>query len=202
MKNEELFLLEEYKSAVQLTYHIDTLRNKLTSFFISISGIAITGLLLILKKEEVRNDSININELISILLLLVALIGHIFICVLAKIRKVQIEHFYIINNIRKYFYNNDFKLWNASQLSLKTLPKPRLFSGTYFWLLIIQVLNFVILYIGIIIVMEMLGDLYTCKSLIIFTITAIISFLMQNISYFYLAKPPKEKIYSNDYLPY
>ncbi|MCK4923112.1 MAG: hypothetical protein KAS71_18820 [Bacteroidales bacterium] len=190
------FLLEEYKSAVELTFHIDTLRNKLTSFFISISGIGITGLLLLLKKKNIESDLSDLNEIVSILMFLVTIIGHLFICVLAKIRRVQLEHFGIINNIRKYFYEDSFDFWNASQLSIKTLPKPVFFSGTYFWLLIIQILNVAILFLGIILIQDNLSNMLSCKGCITLTITALLSFSFQNIIYFYFAKPPIQEIYS------
>ena len=54
-------------------------------------------------------------------MIVVAILGHLFICVLAKIRKVQLEYFVIINNIRKYFIETDYLLWNVVQLSDKTL---------------------------------------------------------------------------------
>ena len=202
LNKKEFFLVEEYKSSIELTFHIDSLRNKLTSFFISIAGIGIAGLLLLLKKEGDDSNISNLNEIVATLLFLVALIGHLFVLVLAKIRKVQLEYFGIINNIKKYFYTNDYDFWNISQLSIKTLPKPRAFSGTYYWLLIIQVLNVTILFLGIILIQDLLNEIFSFKGLLILSATTFISLVIQNVAYFCSAKPPAQKIYTDENLPF
>lgn len=202
LDKKEFFLVEEYKSAVELTFHIDSLRNKLTSFFISISGIALTGLFVILKNEDGVSVPKNINEIISILMMTMALLGYILILILARIRKIQLEHFGIINNIRKYFYEDDYNFWNASQLSTRTLPSPSFFSGTYFWLLLIQVLNVIMIFLGLFLFNNPLKNILTYNGISCFLIIGIVSLLIQNITYFYFASPPVQKTYSVDNTPY
>lgn len=200
-EKKEAFLIEEYKSAVALTFHIDSLRNKLTSFFISFAGLAITGLLLLLKKDPDNPSISNINGLISLLLILVSCIGHLFICVLAKIRKIQIEHFLIINNIRKYFLGQDMALWNVVQLSEKTLPEPRKDSGTYFWLLILQILNAIIMFLGIFLLWENIEKLFSWYGFLIFFVVVGGSIFTQNYLYFKFAKGTTSKVYTEVYSP-
>jgi hypothetical protein len=198
MDKPETFLLEEYKSAVELTFHIDSLRNKLTSFFISFAGLAVAGLLLLLKKDTNNTPIDNINEFVASLMILVAFIGHLFIIVLAKLRKAQLEHFRIINNIRKYFLNENWHLWNVVQLSEKTLPKPSIYSGTFFWLLILQILNSAILFIGIFLIWNNIENLISCQGFLLFIIVLSLSLGTQTLLYLKLAKPPLAKIYSKD----
>lgn len=202
LSKKELFLFEEYKSAVELTFHMDSLRNKLTNFFISFAGIAIAGFILALKGND--NDIVisNLNEFISVIMILVAVIGHIFICVLARIRKVQLEHFIIINNIRKYFFKNDFELWNIVQLSEKTLPKARFFSGTYYWQFVIQIVNAFILFIGILLFCNSLRDLLSKTGITIFILSFLGSLIFQNLIYFKLAKVNLPKSYSSNFKPF
>jgi hypothetical protein len=69
MDSRAQFMIEEYKTAVKLTYHIDELRNKLTTFFLTMTGIGAAGLA-ILFKGEARAD--NFLVILSILLLVVA----------------------------------------------------------------------------------------------------------------------------------
>jgi hypothetical protein len=202
MEKKDIFLLEEYKSAVALTYHIDSLRNKLTSFFISLAGLAITGLILILKKDINSPSISNINGLIALLMILISCIGHLFICVLAKIRRVQIEHFLIINNIRKYFLGQDLPLWNVVILSEKTLPKPSIFSGTYYWLLILQILNTTILFIGVFLIWNNIEELFSWYGFFIFILISGVSIFLQNYLYFKIAKNSVHDVYTEVNLPY
>ncbi|OFY39675.1 MAG: hypothetical protein A2X18_09700 [Bacteroidetes bacterium GWF2_40_14] len=202
LNKKETFLLEEYKTAVQLTYQMDSLRNKITSFFISIAGISIAGFLLVIKGKDESINISNLNEIVSIIMLIVAILGHLFICVLAKIRKVQLEHFAIINNIRKYFIELDYTMWNIVQLSDKTLPKARLFSGTYWWQFVIQVINGFILYLGILLLFDLLEDIITWKSFFIFCGTFIFSILLQNLFYFKIANGYLKVTYSENSKPY
>jgi len=199
---KEKFLIEEYKYANELTFQMDTLRNKLTSFFITFAGIAVTGLILLLKNDS-ESSPVNIEQVVSFLLIFVSIIGHLFIIVLAKIRKIQIEYFSIINNIRKKFYGTqDYTYWNIIKLSDKTLPKPRLFSGTHFWLLIIQVLNSTLLFFGIYLQKQSLEDFEISSSINFFILFFLLSVVFQNIIYFLFAsKLKKEKKYDNNYKP-
>src|SRR5687767_6781777 len=48
---QEQLLLEEYRNAAQLTYHVDGLRDRLSVFFVTVTGIAAAGLSIVLKDE-------------------------------------------------------------------------------------------------------------------------------------------------------
>jgi len=196
---KEKYLIEEYNSAVQLTFHIDSLRNKLTSFYMSFAGLAIAGLLFMLEKKSIIIDSNVSSKLIAFLLLIISLMGHIFVCVLAKIRKVQLEHFRIINNIRSYFVKDDINLKNVIQLSSDTLPKVTFTSGTYFWLLIILVLNSVIIAVSIdLFIFQDLSKILECAGIWIFIGIFFISFISQNIMYRKYAQLGDPIVYKNE----
>jgi hypothetical protein len=188
LTKQDQFLLEEYKSAGELTFQMDSLRNKITSFFISFAGIAITGLVLIIKGNDTNIGIQNLNEIIGTIMLLVALIGHLFICVLAKIRKVQIEHFVIINNIRKHFIGDYDTLKEAVILSDNTLPNARFWSGSYYWQLSIQIVSSFMLATGVLLLSFSIEKLYTLIGVIIFSGTFILSIIVQHILYFSYAK--------------
>lgn len=117
--NKEKFLLEEYKNAAQLTYHIDELRNRLTSFFLTFVGLAVAGVAILLKGEAEEGLFAKPEGIVTVFLGIISLIGVAIVCILARLRRVQIEHFCIINNVRQYFLKKDYQLWNVVQLSAK-----------------------------------------------------------------------------------
>ncbi len=147
LSREEHFLLQEYESATKLTYHIDELRNSITGFFLTFSGLAAAGLALLLKGEV--NTKVNLGEVffkspsivVAFLLLLVVAVGIIMVCILGRLRRAQVEHFGIINNIRSYFLRTNCELWDVVQLSAKTVPVPNRKSGTYLWTVLLIVVG-------------------------------------------------------------
>jgi len=137
LSKQDEFLIKEYETAVELTNHIDELRNKMTSFYMIFAGAALAGIIILLKGEAKETLSGNIYSVVSVFLTVISFIGIFVVLGLARIRGVQIEHFRIITNIRKKFLGDNYKLWNAVQLSGKTLPKPNRLSGSYMWLLMV-----------------------------------------------------------------
>ncbi len=183
----------------QLTYHIDELRNRLTSFFLTFTGIAVAGLVVLLKGEASKSIFKNPELIISILLLIIAIIGVAVVCILARLRKVQIEHFRIINNIRQYFFQFDYLMWNTVQLSNKTLPTPSRRSGTYYWLFIIMfVSSLLFATAAYLFVTHIINNEWGIS---FFIATSIIVFLLLDVLYFYMAMPPPILNYSENSPP-
>ena len=138
LSKEEQFLLKEYESAQKATYHADEMKSKVTQFFLIFTGFA-TAALTLLVKGEAQSTVFNKPEgALAMLILIAAALGSTFILIIARLRRSQIEHFRIINNIRSYFLKKEYNLWNIVELSAKTLPKPNRFSGSYFWCLLIN----------------------------------------------------------------
>lgn len=131
-------LLKDYDNAVQLTYHIDTLRDRVTVFFVTVAGIAAAGLSVVLKDPAASSLAL---DLVAALFLLVAALGCAVVVILARLRAVQLEHFRILTKIRQRFYGKDMDLWNAVELSGSTLPQERRSSGTYAWLALILIVT-------------------------------------------------------------
>lgn len=199
---EDLYLLEEHRNASQLTYHIDELRNNLTSFFITFSGLAVAGLTFLLK-GEVKVVLFDPSLLIVILLSIIGLIGVAIVAILARLRRAQLEHFRIINNIREHFLNKNKTLWNIVQLSGKTLPMPdqlsgflNRLSGTYLWLLLIIIVDASLFAAAIYLLTVRAFPLvspqvgYICSSL-----TFINFIVLEDKLYFALAVPPPVREY-------
>ena len=127
------FLLKEHDAAVQLTFHVDDLRAKLSGGFVALAAAVATAASIVLK-----NDPDKAKAGIAALLLGLALVGAVIVFISARLRRTQLEHFGIINNIRRHFLADDLSLWNVVQLSAKTLPRPSMTSGSYFWVLAIM----------------------------------------------------------------
>jgi len=134
---QDEFLLKEYESATELTNHIDELRNKLTGFYLTFAGVAVAGVAILIKDEAKSKVFDRVDGVIAILLLVVALTGWIVVLGLARLRRVQIEYFGIINSIREHFLGEDYDLWNVVKVSRQTLPVPNKYSGSYMWLLLV-----------------------------------------------------------------
>ncbi|WP_298896453.1 hypothetical protein [uncultured Psychroserpens sp.] len=138
MEPQDSYLIQEYESAVKLTFHIDELRNKLSSIFLSLTTI-FGGIVALLFENKILNNDIDQYKSLSLIMIFISVIGFIMICILGRLRKVQFEHFNIINNIRGYFIGNDDKLKEVVILNNNTLPKETLYSGSYLWSAIIMI---------------------------------------------------------------
>ena len=138
-KNE--FLLKEYDTAIQLTFHVDELRSRFTNLFITIAGVVAAVISLLLQENTNGNTFGKLEVVAGIILILIALVGLLVIAVIARLRKVQLENLRITNNIRKHFLGNSYSLWNVVELSGDTLPMPNMHSGTYYWSMVIMLLN-------------------------------------------------------------
>jgi hypothetical protein len=200
MDRQDEFIIEEYKTAVKLTYHIDELRNKLTTFFLTMTGIGAAGLAIFFKGEA-RTDIFN--SIMNISLLVVVIVGFLIVMVLARLRRVQIEHFGIIDNIREYFFNRDYHLWNVIQLSQKTKPSPNRGSGTYLWLLVIIMVNSSVFALSIYIFSARANNCIgvNYKYLVSFASFCLLVYV-QDWIYFKLAFPIKKKEYSENSPPF
>ena len=135
------FLLKEYETAAQLTYHIDTLRDRLTAFFVTVTGIAVAGLSIVLKGETNAQTVSLATGVSATLFIVVAVLGGLVVAILARLRRAQIEHFRIMNNVREHFLGDELKLWDVVELSNQTLPTPNRRSGTFMWLALILVVS-------------------------------------------------------------
>ncbi|ENP8356002.1 hypothetical protein [Vibrio alginolyticus] len=139
------FILKEYESAQKLTYHVDEMRSKLTQFFIALSGVAFAATSALLNKDIAPLlFGIPWWMVASFITFGGAVLGSLFVLIIAKLRRTQIEHFHITNNIRQYFLeksDNADELWRVVALSHETIPKPTRSSGSYYWVLLIIILT-------------------------------------------------------------
>jgi hypothetical protein len=201
------FLLKEYDSASQLTYHIDELRNKLTGFFMLFTGVAVGAFSLILKGEA--RHIVEPVKLTSSVCVAIAILGVIVVGILARLRKVQLEHFRIINNIREYFLTGHLELWNVVELSHNTLPMPRRLSawtnrssGSYLWVFIIMLVNGLLVVASIYLVTVKVHGIASQPILWIALIAATTLFWsLQDRLYFAMATPPPPRSYDTHSLP-
>ncbi len=135
------FLFKEYESASKLTFHIDELRNKITSFYLTFVTITPTVIVFLRDKDLTPYLNRHNEDIMPYVFLFISIIGFIITMILANLRKVQLEHFRIINNIRSNYLRENHKFSDIVQLSSKTLPKATFKSGTYLWALIMMLLS-------------------------------------------------------------
>jgi hypothetical protein len=196
---KEEFLLEEYRVASQLTFHVDALRNKIIGFLLTLGGIIIAVF------TAYRTDGsfpAVVAQNYGILLIAFCSVGIIGICsiiIIGRLRCVQIEHCRIMNNIRKYFLDMDYEAWNAVELSERTLPNPNRKSGTYFAAFTLFVLTSVTLTLAIYVFL--VESNYVLNTVEFIVLTAMFVFFADSL-YFYVALPRPEMTYSYDYPPF
>ncbi|MCX5799806.1 MAG: hypothetical protein NTX17_00200 [Candidatus Eisenbacteria bacterium] len=188
MHRHEEFLLREYDLAAKLTYHIDDLRNKLTSFFLSFAAAAGAALVILVKGEA---RAFLTNQRLGVLCLGIAILGGLVVGILARCRRAQIEHFRIINNVREYFLGRDYDLWNVVQLSGQTLPVPNRRSGTFMWTALIMVVDSSLVSLSLYLILSS-----TLASWFLVTGAFLVAWLVLDRLYFRLARPPEEIRYS------
>lgn len=138
MDDKNTYLLQEYDSAIKLTFHIDELRNKLTTIFLTLTTI-FGGLVALLFENKLLNKEIDEYKSLSLIMIFISVIGFIMICILGRLRKVQFEHFNIINNIRSHFLGSSEEYKKITILNFETLPKESILSGSYLWSSIIMI---------------------------------------------------------------
>jgi hypothetical protein len=157
----EEFLIKEYESASKLTFHADGLRDKLSTFFLTFAGAAVTVVGLLLKGEFAKEVFGDKQLAASLFLIGVSAIGILIFFIHARLRRVQLEHFSIMSRIRVYCLEDNIALWNAIRLSPKTLPRIRLrnCSGSELWALTILLPTVTLLAGGIDLLLRWSGKL-------------------------------------------
>ena len=128
------FLLKEYDAAKELTFEIDELRNKISTFYATLATLAVAALGLFVKSGD-KPAHEQLGYTLPVVMLAVGAMGFLVIRALARLRAVQLEHFRIMNNIREHFLADaeELELQSVVELSSETLPTPNRRSGSYMW---------------------------------------------------------------------
>jgi hypothetical protein len=209
MTVQEQYLLKEYDSAVTLTNNLDELRNKFTSFYLVFTGTAVAAISFMLQGQLKVQVFGEVEYIVAYVMLFVALCGTFVIRGIARLRKVQLEHFGIINNIRDYFLQDNCELKTVVQLSSMTLPRPSLTSGSYMWVLLVMFTSSSLAGGGILLLLNkgILVNLPWVPSSTEWTgaenasvaaFSFVIVLLVQNWLYFRVAQPPEQRDYCHD----
>ena len=186
------FLLKEYESAVALTNHVDVVRNSLTSFFLIFAGVAVGALSLLLKEPPKTAVLRNQSAYVGVVLLIVALVGCLFIGVLARLRRVQLERYEIVRRIREHFL--DASLLPIIGLTSVTLPREvnsasrsgaKRATGTYLWLATILLTDSAIATLGAYLLLS--AALHGYAWLVAIPVGALFG-VLQDVAYFRLAR--------------
>jgi len=192
LSREDEFLLKEYYTATRLTFHVDEMRSKFTNLFITIVGAAAAAISILIQGNAKNPTFGNFEIVLGVFFLLLAVAGILVIVVIAKLRRVQLEHFRITNNVRKHFLGTNYPLWNVVELSDRTLPLPTRRSGTYFWTLVLIVLNSYVVALGVYLLLH---------SLVLGLLALLLLILIQDDLYIRLANPPEPQVYSQESPP-
>lgn len=142
-------LVAEYRAIATLANHIDTVRNILTSFFITLNG----GLLVLVPRalsDDWSGDALGSGPTVLLIVMaLVAMIGALMVMTIARFRRVQLERYVIANRILdrvlleedggSHVLRDIVNLKN-SQLTISDEAKmTETSSGSFFWTLVLIV---------------------------------------------------------------
>jgi hypothetical protein len=145
----------------------------------------------------------KVDGLVATLLFIVGLIGWIVVLGLARLRRVQIEYFGIINNIREHFLGLDYDLWNRVQVSRRTLPKPNRRSGTYMWLLLVILSSSSLMLFAVyLLTVKVYALLTPVYGGVVATLAFLIYCIIQDTSYFRWVGTPVQQSYSAERTPF
>jgi hypothetical protein len=102
MAEKDDFLFKEYSTAIQLIFHIDDLRYKLTNLLLSIASVGAAGITLL-----IRQDALGMPEsqiILGVFLFMAGIIGGLIVIILGRLRRHQIKHYRIFDKIRNKFF--------------------------------------------------------------------------------------------------
>ena len=143
MADETDLLLAEYQSCAQVANHIDTVRNVITSFFLTINGGVLIVLTLVAKGDVSEDAFGSPQSLLAGVLLGVCTLGTLFTGTVARLRRVQSERYRIANSILDHMLTTDVR--SVVALGNRTLAGDaggrgldKRITGTYLWSLTIM----------------------------------------------------------------
>lgn len=198
MNDEQTFLLKEYDSANELTFAVDELRNKISTFYGAFVTITFAGLGLFVKSgDQQQTASQQLGASLPILTFTLGVIGLFVVRALGRMRAAQLEHFRIINNIREYFLKADAALWSAVELSRETLPgRPTRKSGSYMWAAMVIFLSAALLGCAVFQTLAAWDQFCTAANYVLSIVAFLLAFAIEDRLYLDAAQPPPRKIYT------
>ncbi len=137
MTAEEDLLLAEYNNGAAVVNHIDTLRNVLTSFFLTLNGGVLVAASIVLKGEAPHDGVRSAQQVLTVAVLSVAILGTLFVATIARLRRIQIERFHISNRILDHVLQGPSRrLVPFSNQRLWAIPRRT--AGSYLWTLAVM----------------------------------------------------------------
>ncbi|MBA3339112.1 MAG: hypothetical protein H0T54_05090 [Geodermatophilaceae bacterium] len=142
MDAKDSLMLLEYERSSEFCNHVDGVRNVITSFFLTVVGAAAFYLDRFssgdLKTGQVGSPSTRVIGLLC----LVSVIGLLFVLVIARLRRVQLERYVVMNGILDHILMGETRklipFVNARIAgSAGAGAIGRRTTGSYFWTLII-----------------------------------------------------------------
>jgi hypothetical protein len=142
MADETDLLIAEYNNCAQVASHIDDVRNVITSFFLTINGGVLIVLSLTATGDVSDDEFASPKALLSMVIVFVCVLGTLFTCTVARLRRVQSERYHIANGILDHLLTDPVR--DVVPFSRQTLASDsggqglgKRLTGTYMWTLTI-----------------------------------------------------------------
>lgn len=131
-------LLLEYERSSEFCNHVDDVRNVLTSFFLTVSGAAVFVLARYLEGHLEIRAPLSARLLTSCVCLAVAGLGALFVLSIARLRRVQVERYLVMDNILDAVLDPSQRRlvsFRRDAVLGKNSPARRRTAGSYLWTL-------------------------------------------------------------------
>jgi hypothetical protein len=135
-------LLLEYERSSEFCNHVDDVRNVITSFFLTVAGVAVLAVDRF-SSGDLKSGPLGSPALRAMFVLLaVSLLGFLFVLVISRLRRVQLERYSIMNGILDTLLEGDDRgLIPFTNSNIPGQPSAaalrRRATGSYFWTLIL-----------------------------------------------------------------
>jgi hypothetical protein len=188
-----MLLIAEYERSSEFCNHVDNVRNVITSFFLTLVGV---GAFLVdryssgnLEAGPIGGPAIRVMSV----LLVVWLTGVLFIMTIARLRRVQLERYLMMNRILDELLDDSlrgivfFRDSNIPGLDHTSRLTPRL-TGSYFWTLLILIPSGLLSALAAYILLSSVLGLDNNTSLWIASAITMLSWVIGDQLYFRLSK--------------
>jgi hypothetical protein len=136
-------LVVEYERCSEYCNHVDDVRNILTSFFLTVCAGTVVGLTRYASGELKTAAVVDPQILMAVVCIGVAVIGALFTASLARLRRIQLQRYRIMNAVLDHLLSSDERTLvphsNATLVGGTAAAVRSRTSGTYFWTLIVIV---------------------------------------------------------------
>lgn len=187
-------LIAEYERSSEFCNHVDNVRNVVTSFYLTLVGAAAFVVDGYASAERVDGPLGPASGAAVVVLTLVWAIGTLFVMTIARLRRVQLERYTVMNGILDAVLVGSsrqlvpFRNSRIPGLNTTSAVMPRL-TGSYFWTLLLLLPTGLAAILAVYIALRDLADFDLPVTLTAAIVVGGCSWVLSDAAYFKLSRP-------------